>query len=310
MKVFDAIMQVKELLSSRGIRLGWRPSMRHVLYLVLFLGSWTIFFAYSYGYRLLEAQLATALNKGTALGIQVDSPVLEGLIPTFSAREIILDTEPVRLSLTQVKADLHLFPLHVTATCRLAGGSVSLRLEPASMSTPFPLRVQGDLKNVSLPDIVSGIRRELPVAVNGGKLDLSLDISATGMPRNANALSGKVRLSLAEGRLRHGLPLLRMEELANVRGRLELALSAGNANIESLRVESGDIALEASGKLRLASKPSQTALDLRATLALPPAQVERELLPKRTRQQLETNGKVLFRIGGTFASPSPSLMEQ
>lgn len=91
---------------------------------------------------------------------------------------------------------------------------------------------------------------------------------------------------------------------------MELALSAGNANIESLRAASGDIALEADGKLRLAGKPAQTSLDIRAALTLPPAQVECELLPKRTRRQVETNGRVLLRIGGTLASPSPSLMEQ
>lgn len=310
MKGFDAILRVRERLSFGGVRTGWRPSGRHMLYLALFLVSWVIFFAYSYGYRLLEARLAAAVNTAAASGVLVDSPVLEGLIPAVSAREIILETERIRLSLTRVSAELHLFPPHVTAVGSLAGGSVALRLEPASLFSLFPLRVRGEAKNVSLPDILAALRDQPPVTVTDGRVNLALDMSTAGIPRNVGSLSGKLSLTLTGGRLRHGLPLLRTEELANVRGKAELTLAAGKANLESLRVESGDISLEAGGGLRLAGKLSQTGLDLRATLALPPAQVESGLLPKRTRRQIETNGKVLFRVGGTVASPSPSLIEQ
>lgn len=295
-------------LFSEGAR--WRPCARHVLYLVLFLGSWAVFFACNYGRRTLEAQLAAAVNRGAALGVLVDSPRLDGVIPTLSARKITLDTDTARLSLEDVRADAHPFPPHVSVSCRLAGGSAALRLEPDSIFSPFPLRVRGELKGVSLPDLMAGLRRELPVTLTGGAIGLHADVSVAKAPRNAAALSGRVSLSLSEGRLRHGLPVLRVEELAHIRGRAEIALSAGNVGIERLFVESGDIALEASGKLRLAGQPARTGLDLRATLTLPPERADLELLPGRTRRQMETNGKVLVRIGGTLASPLPSLMEK
>ena len=288
----------------------WRPRARHVLYLVLFLSSWAIFFAYSYGCRLLEASLAAAVNRGAERGVLVDSPRLEGVLPTLSAREIVLDTDTARLSLEEVRAGVHLFPPHVSVSSRLAGGSTALRLEPASPFSPFPLRVRGELKGVSLPDLMTGIRKELPITVNDGTIGLHMDVSVAKAPRNAGALSGRISLTLSEGRLRHGLPVLRVEELTNIRGRAEIALSAGNVGIERLFVESGDIAREASGTLRLAGKPAQTGLDLRATLALPPERANLELLPRRTRRQMETKGKVLVRIGGTVASPLPNLVER
>ncbi len=310
MKFFGDITQIKEFFSFGGMGgIGWKPSARHILYLAIFLCSWVIFFAYSYGYRMLEARLASALNRGATQGILVDSPVLEGLIPSLSAREISLNTDKVTLSLENLRADLHLFPLHVTISCRLAGGTVTARLEPNSFSSPFPLRVQGELKGASLPELIAGMRRELPVSITEGKIDLRMDVSAPKVPRNAGSLSGKISLSLSEGRLRHGLPILRVEELTHIRGGTEVTLSAGNLRIESLSVESGDIAFEADGNLRLAGQLAQTSLDLKAMLRLPPERVELALLPKRTRQRIESQGKVLLRVGGTVASPSPSLMD-
>ena len=244
MKFFGDITHIKEFFSISGMGgIGWKPSARHILYLAIFLCSWVIFFAYSYGYRMLEARLASALNRGATLGILVDSPVLEGLIPSLSAREISLNTDKVTLSLENLRADLHLFPLHVTISCRLAGGTVTARLEPNSFSSPFPLRVQGELKGASLPELIAGMRRELPVSITEGKIDLRMDVSAPKVPRNAGSLSGKISLSLSEGRLRHGLPILRVEELTHIRGGTEVTLSAGNLRIESLSVESGDIAV-------------------------------------------------------------------
>lgn len=311
MKFFNNITQIKDFILQEGnVRRGWRPTRKFLVYFFLFLCSWTFFFTYYYCYRLLEARLAETVNRGAAQGILVDSPVLEGIIPSLSVREISFDTDAGQLSLNDVSIDLHLFPLYASVSCRLAGGTAKIRLEPESIFSPFPMRAYGDLSNTSLPELMTGIRRELPVTVTAGNIALHLDVSVARVPRNARDLSGTIILSLSEGRMRHGLPVLRGEELTHIKGRAEMTLSADRMRIERLSVESEGIALEADGILRLVGQPARTGLDIRATLILAPERVSLDLLPKRTRRQIEINGKILVRIGGTLASPSPSLMEQ
>ena len=311
MKVFSAGVHVKELLPLGGGAEGnWRPSLRHVVYVLLFLCSWALFFAYGYGYRLLEAKFVDVLNKSAAQGIQVGSPVLEGLIPELSARSVALHLENVDLVLEEVRVVPSLFPLSFSLTCRVAGGTLSATLTPASMLAPFPCQVQGALTNLSLPELLSSLRNALPVRIEAGRIDVQADLSVTRSTRRLDALAGSVSLTLTEGKLQHDLPIVRVRELAPVRGRAAIRLVGGNVNMETLSVEADDMALEASGRLRPGRQLKQTRLDVRAMLTVPKTRVELELLPPRTRQQIEQHGRVSVRLGGTAGSPSLSLMEQ